>query len=364
MKTISPLAAIALLTVAGCTEPPRGDDPFWDSSGEGSQTTGSAPTNNADDDVDDADGSTGPGDSGGEDTIKLDVGGGGHATAGDPDAQQGCEKVDFLFVIDNSASMLGEQRALALSFPGFVESLEETLQANDYHVMVTATDASTTDGCEEMLCSGGLPVFPPPCPGYTCGTEVSGCDSTLGAGRILDSGFNACPGIDEDQRYLTNLHPDFYETFACVAQLGGGGHDIEKQMGAMLGAVSPQLNGTGSCNDGFLRDDAILVVVIITDEEAPGLNGGPEDWYQGLVQAKGGDEDAIVMLTLSGPRDEAGQAADDCYDPFLSPKIHAFTDMFGDYGLNGSVCAANYAPFFDQAVGLIDSSCDAFEPEG
>lgn len=40
------------------------------------------------------------------------------------------EKIDFLFVIDNSASMREEQRALAASVPGFIDTLKEKIMAS------------------------------------------------------------------------------------------------------------------------------------------------------------------------------------------------------------------------------------------
>ena len=54
----------------------------------------------------------------------------------------------------------------------------------------------------------------------------------------------------------------------------------------------------GGCNEGFLRDDAILVVTFITDEEDTGSAGNPDSWKQTLVDAKGGNEEAIVVLGL------------------------------------------------------------------
>src|SRR5262245_47456344 len=54
----------------------------------------------------------------------------------------GCERVDFLFVVDNSGSMREEQENLARSFPGFVAVLQRSLRARDYHIMVVDTDAS------------------------------------------------------------------------------------------------------------------------------------------------------------------------------------------------------------------------------
>jgi hypothetical protein len=38
--------------------------------------------------------------------------------------------------------------------------------------------------------------------------------------------------------------------------------------------------------------------------------------------------------------------------------------MFGDNGVVGSVCEADYAPFFSSAVSVIQSACDDFVPPG
>src|SRR5690349_10875682 len=75
-----------------------------DGSGDVSESLGS---DSVDDDDDDA----------ADDDIVLDVGAqDGSASAEGSDAS-GCEKVDFLFVIDNSGSMGDEQIALISSFP-------------------------------------------------------------------------------------------------------------------------------------------------------------------------------------------------------------------------------------------------------
>lgn len=40
----------------------------------------------------------------------------------------------------------------------------------------------------------------------------------------------------------------------------------ELPMNSMLHAIGPELVAPGACNEGFLCDDAMLVVAIITDE--------------------------------------------------------------------------------------------------
>ena len=73
------------------------------------------------------------------------------ATGVDPDAEVGCDAVDFLFVIDNSGSMADEQQQLVESVPGFVAAIEERLPAGTgtYHVMVTDTDPWVYGGCDD-----------------------------------------------------------------------------------------------------------------------------------------------------------------------------------------------------------------------
>ena len=51
---------------------------------------------------------------------KFDVAGG---NTGPGDGEMGCQKVDFLFVIDNSGSMEDEQNNLINSFPGFINTI-------------------------------------------------------------------------------------------------------------------------------------------------------------------------------------------------------------------------------------------------
>jgi hypothetical protein len=112
-----------------------------------------------DGDGDPGDGDGDPGDGDGDPGPKLDVIGNdeGVPTADDGANGDGCQKVDFLFVIDNSGSMLEEQDNLAGSFPSFINSISTTLDAaQDYHIMVIDTDAWVYASCG-FLCGFPLP---------------------------------------------------------------------------------------------------------------------------------------------------------------------------------------------------------------
>jgi hypothetical protein len=130
----------------------------------------------------------------------------------------------------------------------------------------------------------------------------------------------------------------------------------------MVAAVSPALIGVGGCNEGFLRDDALLVVTFISDDPWFEDSGDPNAWFSALETAKGGDPARVVVLGLT-------PAWDDCRDGAGPPKGGHWAQlvtMFADHGLHGNVCgsAAEYVTFFQMAVSVIDEACDDFEPPG
>jgi hypothetical protein len=314
-------------------------------------------------------------------TDKLDLPGGA-GTVADDGGRTGCEKVDFLFVVDNSASMEDEQQNLVASFPGFIDAIQGTLMAQDYHIMVVDTDAESLSfefdsiscsnnvcSCEPepqccyLVCAEEGPIFPKPneCAGQPCEdfTLPTGCNATLGAGKTEDPLEHDC-GIAGGLRYMVDSQPDLAATFQCVAMVGAGGDGQERPIEAMQLAVTTEA-AMGACNDGFLRDDAILVVTFITDEDTEEPLT-PADWKQVLVDAKHGQEEAIAMLGLLGDSALPGgvcttDQADD------APRLRSFAESF-THGSWASVCTADYTPFFIASVATIDTTCDEFVPEG
>lgn len=162
---------------------------------------------------------------------------------------------------------------------------------------------------------------------------------------------------------MDSTEPDLASAFACAAKVGiGSSAGTEKPMEAMVQAATPQTDAF-VCNEGFIRDDAILVVTFITDEDdGNGDSAGTvEGWRQALIAAKNGDESAVVVLGLFGDNDEAaGICTGDGAEP--SARLRAFTESWGPRGIAGSVCANSYNSFFDEAVGVIDTTCEEFQP--
>ena len=257
--------------------------------------------------------------------------------------ETGCQKIDFLFAIDNSSSMRDEQENLTRSFPGFIRVMQQVLGAKDAHIMVVSTGGDREDEDEPAL-------------------DAEACEEIQGAGRRTDAEGVDC-GIQGGLAFMSAGQPDLEATFSCAAQVGTDGSAIEEPMDAVLAATSAALNGRGRCNAGFLRDDALLVVTVITDEEDERSSGEPDDWRRLLLDVNGGDPDALVLLGLVGDNNvDGGLLGGPCRDADAdgAPRLQELVDAAS--GVLGSVCAADYAPFFQTAVGSIDSACNDFLP--
>ena len=364
MRTRWALLALLPLACGG----PEGRDPFGGSAANTLGNAGSATDDGiGDDDDDDASGGDDDDDASDDDdddSVKLDVAADeGDDQAGDEGGGgEGCEKVDFLFVIDGSGSMGDNQDSLIASFPGFISSIQNTLvDAQDYHIMVVDTDASWGGDCA-FLCPTFM--FCPDIPEYDCSmpSPPSACDATLGAGvnwTMADDAPNVFCDFSTGARYMDSTEPDLTSAFSCAAKVGSDGDSDERPMGAMVGALSVDMGQAGGCNEGFIREDAILVVTIITDEEDDDSNGNPAGWYANVVASKAGDATAMVMLGLINDTDAPMPVCPaESQDP---AKIRDFVTMFPNH-ITGSVCAPNYNDFFQQAVDLIDQTCDDFTP--
>ena len=212
---------------------------------------------------------------------KFDVGGGddlgGNVTDGNND---GCAKVDLLFVVDNSGSMSEEQSKLLMNFPTFASQIQTQLaDVDSYQVMVTSTDSYDTASSDSSI-----------------NNDDPSCQ-VIGA-SITKSDAGACTPYVEGHRYMTNMD-NLGAKFSCAADLGTNGSGEEKVGDALVGAVSAVQNGAGGCQDGFLRDDALLVIVILTDEDdAEHSAGGAQAWFDAVVASKQGQSDNVVVLSL------------------------------------------------------------------
>jgi hypothetical protein len=281
-------------------------------------------------------------DSGGSGGDRLDVSGASETgSATDGGITESCTKVDILFVIDNSGSMADEQQKLIANFPGFAAEMEATLDGvSGYHVGVV-----TSDDYWNIFASPGINADRPDC-------------RVLG-GLVTQSAAGPCGPFASGDPFMTEAD-DLGQRFACAANVGDMGFGLEKMAGAMTAALSPALNTAGQCNGGFIRPDALLVMVLITDEDDDVESvGSPGEWYDLVVAHKLNVPDNVVVLSLLW--DNLDPACQLTSDEETGTTLRQFTELF-THGTVGSVCANSYQQFFSDSISVIDQACDSFVP--
>ncbi|PRQ04737.1 hypothetical protein ENSA5_05020 [Enhygromyxa salina] len=345
-STISRLSIAALLSLSACADPGGDATNTDDAEGVGSEDDTGITTST---DTDDPDGGT-----------KLDLSQETDLPGGE---EGGCEKIDFLFVIDSSGSMADNQANLIASFPGLVAAMMDNVEADDWHVMVVDSDGqwSGTD-CANACTTLG---FCPDAPEFDCQTPPPElCDITIGGGVIAPMGeaaSNQDCALASDARYIQSGEPDLLASFSCVAKVGVDGGDTERPMDAMVRALGDELGEPGGCNEGFVRDDAILVITIITDEPDEHSMDEPGTWFDAVVATKADNPDAVVVLGLL-PDGDLGMPLCGA-EAVAAPRMSAFLDLF-EQSSRASVCEPDYSPFFLDAVSVISGACEEFDPVG
>jgi hypothetical protein len=262
-----------------------------------------------------------------------------------PLAAPGCKKVDFLFVIDNSFSMAFAQNNLQGSFEGFLRVIRTQVEADDFHIMVVDTDDWEDD--DEREDDGG-----------------DRCRDVLGAGRRSNGMTGADCGLPGSDRFISLAQPNLVETFSCMATVGAFGNNDEQPIAAMLAANSDIQNAPGGCNAGFARRDAVLVVTLITNDEDDVSLGEPPDWLRYLLEQKGGEQDAVVVLGLFGGAsllESPSNLGCRISSRGEAPALRQFVASL-EHGAVASVCSADYSPFFAQSVESIGRACTDFIP--
>ncbi|HWN70895.1 MAG TPA: hypothetical protein VNM90_24805, partial [Haliangium sp.] len=163
------------------------------------------------------------------------------------------DKLDILFVVDDSDSMIEEQERLAGDLSALFDRLQGPTGLPDLHVGVISTDVGTPaaiPGCLAPGDDGALQsAFDP--------GDGSCNDGTLS----LDGKFVSDAPSDTTGTRETNYTGSLTDVLGCMVKLGTDGCGFEQPLEAVrLAFESPD-------NAGFLRTDAVLAVVFLTDED-------------------------------------------------------------------------------------------------
>jgi hypothetical protein len=203
---------------------------------------------------------------------------------------QGSAEVDILLVIDDSCSMGDEQAALATNFAAFMSSAATS--NGNWHIGVTTTDP-------------------------------------LGQKGVLKRG-------PSNPATLTPNTPNVASLFAQKVQVGTNGSGYEQPLASMALAVS-EPNRSGA-NSGFLRPDAALAVVIVTDalEQSPNSVGS----YLTTLRAAKLQHPELVSVSVVGPFTQPGTT---CITEGAVDNGRYASAITGTGGVQSDICTLDWA---------------------
>lgn len=256
-----------------------------------------------------------------------------------------CKDIDLLMVIDDSPSMGNKTSTLLAALIAFGDTIVPALQdACSVHIGMTTT--------------GKYAQNPPECQLY-------------GALVRADSNGNQCQ-FTEGHPYATL--PDLASpmSLVCPISVGSGGDADEAPIDAMLGAFKAEVNN--GCNDGFLRPESFLTLVLVTDEDdddddAQGHSGSNDLlenlWYGAFTTLKGGVDD-MYMVGLLGDDIQActwlPNVGDDGFGVEPTPHLRQFIESFpADHYALDTLCktpdSAVYAELMKEVLTEIYAAC-------
>ncbi|MFO0725795.1 MAG: hypothetical protein U1E65_18570 [Myxococcota bacterium] len=166
-------------------------------------------------------------------------------------------QVDVLFIIDNSGSMASKQQSFKAGVPAFIQALSGHV---DYHLGVVSTDM---DGGNNQAERGGDVVasFSSTWPFNIANSDTTGCTT-------LDIPHGCLRGPEPSLRVIDarTMGPAHQVTaLQRNLSLGTCGSGSERGLEAAAAAITEQ--GPGGCNAGFLRANARLVLILLSDED-------------------------------------------------------------------------------------------------
>jgi len=176
--------------------------------------------------------------------------------------------VDMLFMIDNSNSMDGEQKLLASQFPKLIEGLRSSklgpsgcttnCRIPNVHIGVITSDLGAGNynlpSCETAGGDGGKLIYQPKVKTGCATPKDKYISYTDGTSNVTDTS-------------TTDEVTKVKNAFSCIAEVGTGGCGFEHQLESAKKALDENVNPGFLRNDPKNNKDALLVVVLITDED-------------------------------------------------------------------------------------------------
>jgi MYXO-CTERM domain-containing protein len=162
--------------------------------------------------------------------------------------------LDILFMIDNSSSMTELQMKMLTQDPSFMTVLQSLPNGlPNIHIAVVSSDMGAPGdsfgsiGCTMVGDDGAFQAAP----------QGSCSASTLASGASFISNVGG----------IRNYTGTLENTFGCIAQLGDKGCGFEHQLASVARALGADGALAPAQNAGFLRENAMLAIVLLTNED-------------------------------------------------------------------------------------------------
>jgi hypothetical protein len=257
-----------------------------------------------------------------------------------PDTIEMCD-IDILFVFDTSQSMMLTVETLSQSgFGGFTNMLASYPQPGTIHVAMT----NHLYGVHTMSNNGDSQS--PNCSEF----QTHGMNHAVNVEQCQDMPDQFCD-FASGQVWMEGPSDTLKTEFNCVGRLPCQEdvvHEEETLQAGLEALVDP-------FNAGFIRDDALLFLIFISDEEDASEMSN-EAIRQGLLDLKGGDEDYVYIATMAGGP-SSGCQSDFFGEADATPDIIAFAGLFGDHGKHFNMCNTSAAAALAAMVTMLTQAC-------
>jgi len=173
-------------------------------------------------------------------------------------------KLDLLFMIDDSPSMAPLQTKLSQQLGNFMDALTSpaTGRLPDLHVAVVSSSFGGGAWSNVNQCGSGA------YPGDDGGKFQQGPGGAgHGSCTMLHAGEKFLASGDGSPGSAPNYDGDIRDAFKCMALLGDRGCGFESQFESVYYALYKASRPDDPDNGGFLRDDATLAVIMVTNED-------------------------------------------------------------------------------------------------
>ncbi len=201
------------------------------------------------------------------------------------------EAMDVLLIVDNSCSMSEEQARLSSNVANIVEPFLD--RGTDFHLGVVSTDMIMNSQAGKLQTAAGL-------------------------------------------RWVDQNTPDPVATAAQMIVLGTGGSADERGRDAAYAAIEIH-GGAGGYNEGFIRPDADLAMIVISDENDHSSAVGAAEFVNWAQMLKAGP--VVSFHSIVSPQPLCTSAAEE------GTEYLGLTTAIG--GASTSICESDYSPLLD-----------------